>query len=128
MAIMDATTLNTMVGIIGIIVGIIGIVTGIIGGVSLYKANNISVINASKDSHVKSVVYNGMTYSEVQSAIDNKMLQYAPVINSLESLESILKKNEQYSVPIMWRGTQAEFNSIQAEGRVDNGVFYIVME
>ena len=39
---MDATTVNTIVGIVGIIVGVIGIIVGIIGWKSLNTANKIN--------------------------------------------------------------------------------------
>lgn len=50
---MDATTLNTIVGIIGIVVGVIGIIVGMIGWGSLSEAKKIrNTANADNGSTI----------------------------------------------------------------------------
>ena len=56
---MDATTLNTIVGIIGIIVGFIGIIVGIIGGKSLSTA--IKIKNTVKADNGSTLYNNSPT-------------------------------------------------------------------
>lgn len=65
---MDPTTLNTLVGIIGIISTIIGIIVGIIGGKSLYEATKIN--NKAKADNGATVqqahsIYNGLSAPDV---------------------------------------------------------------
>ena len=65
---MDPTTLNTLVGIIGIVSTIIGIIVGIIGGKSLYEATKIN--NKAKADNGATVqqaqsIYNGLSAPDV---------------------------------------------------------------
>lgn len=65
---MDPTTLNTLVGIIGIVSTIIGIIVGIIGEKSLYEATKIN--NKAKADNGATVqqahsIYNGLSAPDV---------------------------------------------------------------
>ena len=57
---MDSTTLNTTVGIVGIVVSIIGIVVGIIGAKNLYVANQM---NNNAKAGKGSTINQGNTYN-----------------------------------------------------------------
>lgn len=125
---MDAITINTIVGITGIIVAIIGIVVGIIGGISLHKASFKAKIKASDNSNVNYVNYNGMTYPDVVVAVNEHMKQYSTTMGSIKELEEVLNQNKQYAIPLVWVGTQDEYDQINSEHKIYNGVMYLVVE
>ena len=79
---MDATTLNTIVGIIGIIVGVIGAIVGIIGWNSITTANNIK--NKAKAD-------NGATIQQAQT-IHNGMDSYAVIRLSRDTTQEELAR------------------------------------
>jgi len=81
---MDATTINTIVGIVGIIVGLIGIIVGVIGGVNLSTSKKIiKSIKADNNSAIQTAdtIYNGLSsydvYEIVSKGIDTGLAQYA---------------------------------------------------
>ena len=67
---MDSTTLNTIVGIIGIVVGILGIITAFIGGTSLSTAKKmVNKIKASDNATVyagNTTIQNGISEDTVR--------------------------------------------------------------
>lgn len=80
---MDATTINTIVGIVGIIVGLIGIIVGVIGGVNLSTSKRIiKSIKADNNSSIQTAdtIYNGLSsydvYEIVSKSIDNGLSQH----------------------------------------------------
>jgi len=77
---MDATTLNTIVGIIGIVVGLIGVVVGVIGWKNITTANNIK--NRAKAD-------NGATIQQAQT-INNGMDSYAVIRLSKDTTQEEL--------------------------------------
>ncbi len=79
---MDATTLNTIVGIVGIVVGIIGAIIGIIGWKSLATATKIS--NKAKAD-------NGSTVQQAQ-IIHNGLDDYAVIRLSRETTQEELQR------------------------------------
>ena len=79
---MDATTINTIVGIIGIVVGIIGAIIGIIGWKSLSTATKIS--NKAKAD-------NGATVQQAQ-IIHNGLDDYAVIRLSKETTQEELQR------------------------------------
>ena len=79
---MDATTLNTIVGIIGIVVGVIGAIVGVIGWNSITTANNIK--NRAKAD-------NGATIQQAQT-IHNGMDSYAVIRLSKDTTQEELAR------------------------------------
>ena len=79
---MDATMLNTIVGVVGIIVGIIGAIIGIIGWKSLATATKIS--NRAKAN-------NGSTVQQAQ-IIHNGLDDYAVIRLSRETTQEELQR------------------------------------
>ena len=79
---MDATMLNTIVGVVGIIVGIIGAIIGIIGWKSLATATKIS--NRAKAN-------NGSTVQQAQ-IIHNGLDDYAVIRLSKETTQEELQR------------------------------------
>ena len=79
---MDATTLNTIVGIIGSVVGIVGIVVGVIGWKSLSAATKIKK-SAKAD--------NGSAIQQAQ-VIHNGLDDYAVIRLSRETTQEELQK------------------------------------
>ena len=125
---MDIIMLNTIVGIVRSVVGIIGIIIGIIGGISLHSAKFLTNIKAYDSSNVKYINYNGMKFSDMVASINEYMKPYGSSINSIKELEKMLKQNSKYFIPIIWQGTQGEFDKINNEHKIHNGVLYLVVE
>lgn len=96
---MDATTLNTVVGIVGIIVGSIGIFVGLIGWKSLNAATKI--INKAD---------NGASIQNAQ-IINNGLDSYAVIKLSRETTQDELQKIVEKITPI----SKAEINEIVDE-------------
>lgn len=89
---MDATTLNTIVGIIGAVVGIAGIVVGVIGWKSLSAATKIK--NSAKAD-------NGATIQQAQ-VIHNGLDDYAVIRLSRETTQEELQKVIAELRPAIW--------------------------
>lgn len=75
---MDPTTLNTLVGIIGIISTVVGIIVGIIGGASLHQATKIN--NRAKADNGATVqqaqsIYNGLSAPDVIGITERKITE-----------------------------------------------------
>ena len=123
---MDATTLNTIVGVIGIIVGIIGAIVGVIGWKSLETVKNINKIKVGKQSTVNQAIYNGMTYTDVKQLVTDEIKPFSSVINNIDDLQKILEKNNGYRIPVMWFGTQEEYNKLLANREIIDDVVYMI--
>ena len=89
---MNPTTLNTIVGIIGIVSTIIGIIVGIVGGKSLYEATKIN--NKAKAD-------NGATVQQAQ-IINNGLDSYAVIRLSRETTQAELQKVIDELKPLTW--------------------------
>lgn len=73
---MDATTINTIVGIVGIICSMVGIVVGIIGWKSLTTTTKIyNKAQANNGSTVQQAqsIYNGLSAPDVVEITDKKI-------------------------------------------------------
>lgn len=83
---MDATTLNTIVGIIGIIVGIIGAVVGIIGLNCV--TNAVKIKNSIKADTVQQaqIIHNGLDdYAVIRLSRETTQEELKKVIESLQT-------------------------------------------
>ena len=123
---MDATTLNTIVGIVGIIVGVIGIVVGVIGWKSLETVKNINNIKTGKQSTVNQAIYNGMTYTDVKQIVTDEIKPFSSAIRNIDELQNILEKNNGYRIPVMWYGTQEEYDNLSANKEILKDVVYMI--
>jgi hypothetical protein len=85
---MDATTLNTIVGIVGIIVGIIGAVVGIVGWNSLSTAMEMK--NRAKADNGASVqqaqtIHNGIdSYAVIRLSRDTTQQELARLVKEIQ--------------------------------------------
>lgn len=91
---MDTTTLNTVVGIIGIIVGLIGVIVGVIGWKSLTTAtkikNNARTGNGSTVQQANSI-HNGLdSYTVIKLSKETAQQELEKTSITREELEKIL--------------------------------------
>ena len=128
---MDATMLNTVVGIIGSFVGVIGIIVGLVGLKSLAVAQSIK--NGSIKGNGNTVhqeINNGPSMEDVLKStnivFDSKMGPYTTALNSLEDVQHILAQNQKYSIPVIWVGSQKEYDDLAKEQKNNPNVVYFV--
>lgn len=125
---MDATFINTFVGIISIIVGLIGIFVGIIGWNSLQTVKSINKIKVGKQSTVMQEIHNGISYSDVINIVDSKMDTYANSIRSIDELQVILEENEKYTIPVICSLSEAEYERMKQDGMINSKVMYLISD
>ena len=115
---MDPTTLNTLVGIIGIISTVIGIIVGVIGGASLHQATKIS--NKAKADNGATVqqaqsIYNGLSAPDVIDITERKIADrtellkenFNKITNKIVSPSMFLKlANVSYGSLIFWKNDE----------------------
>lgn len=128
---MDATSVNTIVGIIGSIVGVIGIVVGIIGLRCINAAQEIrNTVKTGKGSTVTQTIQNGASISEVIEAVSNvtdqKMMPYMNSLNNLEDVQNILVENSGYSIPVIWSGSHVDYDLMVKENKTHPSVIYMI--
>ena len=83
---------------------------------------------ATKHSNIISYTYNGLNYSDVDTIIDNKFEKVKNTINSIEELKKILEKNYKYSIPVIWSGSQIEYDEMKKNGEILSEVIYMINE
>lgn len=129
---MDPTSLNTLVGVVGIVVGIIGIVTRSIGVYSLkmVKKMRYKMIAKKTDGNVQQagVIYNGPSYKDIEHVADEKTKQKIKTLTKMSDIDKLVQENPQYLIPVVWTGSEEEFNELQREKKIVNNAIYIQYE
>lgn len=132
---MDPTTLNTLVGIVGIISTVISIIVGIIGGASLYQATKIS--NKAKADNGATVqqahsIYYGLSAPDVIDITERKIAEktellkqdFNKITNKIVSPSMFLKLTiVSYGSLIFWKNDknniyEYEFELLYSENSV----------
>ena len=129
---MDPTSLNTLVGIIGIIVGIIGIVTGSIGIYSLKTVkkmkNKMSAKNTNGNVQQAGVINNGASYQDMEYMADKKSSEVVRKFTKVSEIEKLVEEDPRYIIPLLWRGTEKEYEELIKENKIIDNAQYALYE
>lgn len=136
---MDPTSLNTLVGIIGTVVGIIGIVTGSIGIYSLKTVNKITnkTTNRMKVKKTKGtvqqaeiieIVNNGASYQDIEYMADKNSSEKIRKLTKVADIERLVEKDPRYVIPLLWRGTEKEYEELIKENKIVDNAQYALYE
>lgn len=83
---------------------------------------------ATKRSNITNVYNNGLGYGDVNGIVDGKLTEVRPAINTVEELRKILAKNSKYSIPVIWSGSQIEYDAMKKNGEITPEVLYCITE
>ena len=122
---------------LSIIATILGAIGALFGAVNLriyfkkIKKNNVTRSNF-KNSNVDigdKIYNNGATVDQVEKSINERIKYekepYGVSLDRLKELAPTLEKDKRYFIPIVWVGTQAEYDEIRKNGKALNEVMYI---
>ena len=128
---MDATTLNTIVGICGLIVGILG-TCGVIKIRSI-KNKNMSVNNTNGDVQQANTIENhGFTGKEFNDALTIVLNGFGKqrfnMVTHIDDVEKLIISNPKYSIPLVWVGTSKEYNELKERNEIISNAVYMVTD
>lgn len=131
---MSAETLEFL----SIIATVLGAIGSILGGVSLtiyskkIKKNNInrSKINNS-NVDIGDKIYSGATVDQVEKCINERIeferKPFGVSLDRLKELTPIFEKDKKYFIPVVWVGSQSEYEEKVKNDECLNDVMYITI-
>jgi len=89
-------------------------------------------VKTGKGSTVTQTIQNGASVSEVIETVskvtDQKMMPYMNSLNNLEDVQKILEENSRYSIPVIWSGSQAEYDLMVKDNKTNSSVIYMTTD
>ncbi len=121
---------------LSVIATLLGALGSILGAANLYvNINNSKKNNANRNKFRNSNVdigdkyYSGATVDQVEKSINERIKYekepYGLSLDRLKELAPTLEKDKRYFIPVVWVGTQAEYEEIRKNGKALNEVMYI---
>ena len=129
---MDPTSLNTIVGIVGIVVGIIGIVTGSIGIYSLKTVNKMknkmTAKNTNGNVQQAGIINNGARFQDIEYVADKNSSEKIRKLTKVADIEKLVNEDSRYIIPLLWRGTEKEYEELIKENKIVDNAQYALYE
>lgn len=130
---MTKETLETL-SVVATILGAIGSILGAANFTIYLKKVKKNSINHSKfkNSNVDigdKIYNNGATVDQVEKSINERIKYekepYGISLDKLKELAPTLEKDKRYFIPVVWVGTQAEYEELRKNGKALDEVMYI---
>ena len=130
---MDPTSLNTIVGIVGIVVGIIGVVTGSIGIYSLKTVNKMKNKMTAKKTNgnvqqAGIINNNGASYQDIEYVADKNSSEKIRKLTKVADIEKLVNEDPRYVIPLLWRGTEKEYEELLKQNKIVDNAQYALYE